>query len=85
VADPPESAPYVFIDYSSHDRPAVLRVVERLRVAEVEVWLDRQEIEGGAHYGQEIATGIARCAALVLMCTEAAMQSRNVRQEIVLT
>src|SRR4051812_39018884 len=80
-ADPPRPA-YVFVSYASVDRLKVLPVVQSLRSAGVAVWMDLDDIGGGANYGAEIVASIKACGALVLMCTPAALASRNVRQEI---
>lgn len=72
----------VFISYSSRDRGRVLPVAGRLQAAGVSVWLDQKKIGGGANYGPEIVAGIKGCKVLVLMCSDAALRSRNVKQEI---
>jgi TIR domain-containing protein len=74
--------PEVFICYASQDRDRVLPIAEELEAAGVRVWVDRNKIGGGSNYGQEIVRAIKGCKVLVVMCTEASMQSRNVRQEI---
>ncbi|MGI8855313.1 MAG: AAA family ATPase [Thermomicrobiales bacterium] len=74
--------PYVFISYASADRERVLPVVERFRQAGIAVWFDQADIGGGTNYGLEIAEGIERCAAFVLLCSAASLASRNVKQEI---
>jgi hypothetical protein len=80
----PTAAPDLFISYSSHDAGRVLPVAERLAEAGVSVWLDRERIAGGAVYGEAIVRAIKGCRALALMCSDASMRSRNVRQEILL-
>ena len=75
---------YVFVSYASVDRERVLSVVDALRSAGIGVWIDQQDIQGGASYGSEIGDGIRGCTALALMCSEASLASRNVRQEIML-
>jgi TIR domain-containing protein/uncharacterized protein DUF4384 len=72
----------VFVSYSSRDRGRVLRVAECLQAAGVSVWVDQNKIPGGANYGPEIVAGIKACKVLVLMCSDAALRSRNVKQEI---
>ena len=76
--------PYVFISYASADRDRVLPVVDRLEQAGVSVWIDREGISGGASYALEIAEAIEQAKAIVLMCSEASLGSRNVKQEIAL-
>lgn len=72
----------VFISYSSRDRENVLKIADQLESCGVSVWLDREEIYGGANYGPEIVDGIKNCKVLMLMCSDASMRSRNVKQEI---
>ena len=78
------SRPFVFVSYASRDRERVVPIVDALRAAGVQVWLDQQGIEGGASYGLEIAQAIEDCSAFMLMCSEASLASRNCRQEIAL-
>src|SRR3954447_14640090 len=74
--------PYVFISYASVDRDQVMHIVEVLQRAGVAVWIDFDNIAAGANYGLEIVQAIEGCSAFMLMCTPAAISSRNVRQEI---
>jgi tetratricopeptide (TPR) repeat protein len=74
----------LFISYASRDRDRVLPIVERLEAAGVTVWIDRDGISGGASYALEIAEAIEQAKAVVLMCSEASLSSRNVKQEIAL-
>ncbi len=72
----------VFISYSSRDRADVLKIADHLESCGVSVWFDREEIYGGANYGPEIVDGIKNCKVLMLMCSDASLRSRNVKQEI---
>jgi hypothetical protein len=74
--------PYVFLSYSSTDRARVLPIIEKLQAAGARVWIDIVGIPPGGNYGLEIAKAIQGSALVVLACTAAAMQSRNVKQEI---
>ncbi len=78
------SAPYIFVSYASVDRERVLPIVAALERAGVPVWIDREGIGGGENYASEINAAIERCAALVLMCSEHSLTSRNVKQELAL-
>ncbi|MBM3459524.1 MAG: TIR domain-containing protein, partial [Armatimonadetes bacterium] len=80
-AAPPGGAE-VFISFSSRDRPAALRIVDLLEAAGVSVWLDQTRIVGGANYGSEIVRGVKNCRVLLLICSNASLRSRNVKQEI---
>jgi hypothetical protein len=72
----------VCVSYASQDRERVLRIADALEAAGARVWLDRNRIDGGTNYGPEIARGIKNCKVLMLICSDASMRSRNVRQEI---
>jgi hypothetical protein len=72
----------VFISYSRRDYDEVRRIALFLESAGISVWMDTDEIEGGTNYGLKISRGIQACKVLMLMCSNASMQSRNVKQEI---
>jgi hypothetical protein len=72
----------VFVSYSSRDTERVLEIADKLTAAGVSLWLDRKRIDGGANYGEEIVRGIQGCKVLMLMCSDASLRSRNVKQEI---
>lgn len=73
---------YVFLSYASADRDHALAIADRLEAAGIHVWVDRRAIPGAASWGKEIVEGIEGCAAFILCCSEAALSSRNVTQEI---
>ncbi len=79
---PAGSDPYVFISYASVNRDRVVEIVDVLDGQGIPSWFDRSDIPGGTSYGPEIVSGIKDSVAVVLMCSEASLASRNVRQEI---
>jgi hypothetical protein len=78
----PVPRPEAFISYARADRERVLAVADHLQRAGVSAWLDRDRIEGGTRWAEEIVRGIRGSKALLLMCSDAAMRSRAVRQEV---
>lgn len=74
----------LFISYSSLDAGRVLFIANQLQQAGISVWIDRNKIPGGAVYGPEIVRGIKQCRMFALMCSDAAVRSRNVNQEVLL-
>ena len=72
----------IFISYASHDVGRVLPIARHLEAAGVPLWRDHDRILGGGNYGPEIARAIRESRWLMLMCTDASMRSRNVKQEI---
>src|SRR5205823_11788040 len=76
------TTPEVFISYASRNRDRVVPIARHLESAGVTIWRDQDEILGGENYGPKIVEGIKRCKLLMLMCTDASMRSKNVKQEI---
>lgn len=72
----------VFISYESADRKRVVPIAESLEAAGVPVWIDRDEIAGGANYGPFIVQGIRDSRCVIVACSATSMRSRNVKQEI---
>ncbi len=74
--------PEVFVSYASRNRERVVQLAGDLESAGVTIWRDQTEILGGENYGPKIVHGIKNCKVLLLVCTDASMRSRNVKQEI---
>ncbi len=72
----------VFISYSRRDIRTADLVVERLEASGHDVWIDREGIDGGAHWRESIVAAIKGADAFVLMLTAASVQSDNVRREL---
>ena len=77
-----DGQPYVFVSYASADRERVLPLVAALTRAGISVWRDQESIAGGTSYGPAIASAIRGSAAVVILCSNASLTSRNVRQEM---
>jgi tetratricopeptide (TPR) repeat protein len=80
--DPARAAAPVFISYASVNRATAQALAERLAEAGVAVWLDKRSIAGGASWDAAIVDGIKSSRAVAVLVNPAAMQSRNVRQEL---
>ncbi len=81
VPSKPESA-QVFLSYATTDRERALAVGDALEAAGVSVWIDRRAIAGGDLWAAGIAQAIRQCAVVVVLCSQASVNSRNVRQEL---
>jgi TIR domain len=79
---PSHAAAYVFLSYASADRERALHLADLLEARGVSVWIDRKSIAGGTSWSAEIVDGIKGCAVLLVLVTPAAVQSRNVHQEV---
>jgi non-specific serine/threonine protein kinase len=77
-----QPTPYAFLSYASADRERALVVADLLEGRDISVWIDRKSIAGGTSWSAEIVEGIKGCAVLVVLVSVAAIQSRNVAQEI---
>ena len=73
---------HLFLSYASSDREQAVRVADLLEQQGLHVWIDRRQIRGGSSWSAEIVRGIEGCAALLLLCSPAAMVSPNVQQEV---
>ncbi len=73
---------YAFMSYASADRERVEPIIDLLAQAGINVWMDRHDIRGGTNWAAEIVQSIRGCSALLVACSSAAFESRNVRQEI---
>jgi TolB-like protein/Tfp pilus assembly protein PilF len=61
----PEVSRAVFLSYASQDGEAAQRICEALRVAGIEVWLDKSELRGGDAWDQSIRRQIKNCALFI--------------------
>ncbi|MCC6944600.1 MAG: TIR domain-containing protein [Thermomicrobiales bacterium] len=74
----------IFVSYASADRDRVFGIVDTLEELGLSIWIDRTGIAGGTAYGAEIVQAIKGARVIALMCTAASLNSKNVRQEIML-
>ena len=72
----------VFVSYARVDRERVLQLVERMRSADVRVWIDEGGIHGASLWGQEIVDAIESSKVMVLMLSDASITSDNVVKEL---
>ena len=82
ISDLPETAPYVFISYSSRDRERAVAVAEALDQSGISVWFDRRSIAAGSSWDAEIVRGVLGAGAVILLVSEASVSSPNVQQEL---
>ncbi len=73
--------PLVFISHSNQDDQSTLFLVEYLKRAGFRVWVDFENIRGGADWLCEIEAGIERCDAVVTVLSKASLKSVWVERE----
>lgn len=71
----------VFISHSNQDNALTEPIVERLRAAGFGVWIDYENIRGGAEWLCEIEAGIARSDALLVILSPSSAASVWVKRE----
>lgn len=73
--------PKVFISHSNQDSEHTLQVADALKRAGIDVWVDFENIRGGADWLCEIQAGIKRCDAVVIVLSQASATSVWVERE----
>lgn len=72
----------IFISYASRDYERVTAIADVLTAYGLPVWRDKQDLRGGDHFGTVIAAAIRQAFCLLVCCSQASLNSPNVRQEI---
>ena len=70
-----------FISYSRRDSAFVRRLYNDLMAAGVRPWLDRYDIPPGAIWDDAIQRGLNACSHVLIVLSQAAIESRNVHAE----
>lgn len=78
----PQLKPPAFLCYSRTDSPAVLQLARDLKRRGAGIWLDQLDIRPGRKWDREIEDALRQCRAVVVVLSEAAVQSENVLDEI---
>ncbi len=73
--------PKVFISHSNQDSDETLFIADSLKRAGINVWVDFENIRGGADWLCEIQAGIQRCDAMVIVLSKASASSVWVERE----
>jgi hypothetical protein len=80
-----DGRPTLFISHSSLESELAKRLIAELRVRvqeKLEVLLDAEVLDGGQRWRDELWTWWSECDAAVVICSEAALQSRWVMIEV---
>jgi WD40 repeat protein len=78
----PAGQPRVFVSYARRDGETfALELRQRLEAEGLALWRDREGMEGGRDWWQQITTAIDAVEFLVLVASDAALQSPLVRRE----
>jgi Flp pilus assembly protein TadD len=71
-----------FFSYSREDSEFVLRLVEDLRAAGADVWLDQLDVGPGQHWDTEIENALQQCPSHVTVLSPNSVESANVMDEV---
>lgn len=72
----------IFVSYSRKDLEQALSLVERLRAAGFDVWIDKHGIEGANSWSKEIANALESASIFLLLLSESSVASPNVSKEL---
>jgi hypothetical protein len=73
--------PYAFASYSHRNMKEVFGVIKKLAAARFRIWYD-EGIEPGNEWPEEVGKALTGCQLFLVFMSPAAMDSRNVRNEI---
>jgi transcription initiation factor IIF auxiliary subunit len=73
---------HIFISYSSKDRDFALKLAEILEKF-FDVWIDREELEGGLEWEKAIEAALAECQVFVVIVTPKSNDSEWVARETI--
>ena len=79
-----EQPPEVFISYARRDLARLEELQFQLATLRVSFWIDHKDIQGSQFFPSEISKAIKQSRLVILLCSEAAQRSPNVRQELML-
>ncbi len=72
----------IFVSYSRSDKLLVDRLVDDLRKAGHDIWVDKQSIEPGEKWWEAIFRGIDKAGAVIVCLSPEALESEWIRREL---
>ena len=83
-AAPSPTAAMLFVSYAHADSASVQPVVEVVKGAGREVWIDKDGIDPGENWAGEIVRGIKVATGVMVMCGPNAFESDHIKREVYL-
>lgn len=74
--------PQYFVSYSREDKDFVVRLVNSLRNAQVNIWLDKSDIPIGQAWDTEVQAALDKCDGVIVVLSPSSVKSKNVLDEI---
>jgi len=78
----PREGTMVFISHASKDRQLAINLSKELEVQGIQTWLAYRNVGVGANYAEEIVKAIVSANYLLVVLSEAAIESPHVRREV---
>lgn len=75
---------YIFISYSTKNKPYAMQLAEFFQQQGFDIWIDNQKIESGVNWWNAIVKGLQGCAAFVVVMTPESESSEWVQREVFL-
>jgi len=75
-------SPQIFISYAHKNSEFVNQLAKDIEKQGYDIWLDRTDIQTGSHWDDEIVTGLKTSKVFMVILSEAATASQNVKDEI---
>lgn len=72
----------IFVSYSRDDADFVDKLVADLEESSIETWVDRRDIPSGQRWDRVVQKALDSCEALLLVLSEASVQSEEVMYEV---
>jgi hypothetical protein len=72
----------IFISYSIKDAEVADRIHQKLVKEGLDVWVDREDLQGGDLWRRQIVEAIASCSAFVIILSPDSVRSNNTRKEL---
>ena len=82
TSNSPKSSRSAFISHASGDAALAMQLCARLESQGIRCWIAPRDLKPGEPYSSEIVRGIEATDALVLLATPAAVDSKNVLNEL---
>lgn len=74
--------PEIFVSYSRRDAAVVDELRGRLEAAGYDVWIDREDIQGGDQWRRAIVNAVEQCDTFIIILSSSSAGSDNVRIEL---
>jgi len=72
----------IFVSYSSRDEVFVSKLVSDLRTYNLNIWIDKEQIDGGDSVPSKVSEGLSTCNFFFIILSKNSVKSRWVKKEL---